>query len=312
MPVTSYQRLNRHLSPYPLNLNPEHAIRTTQYAIRTHPRPTLWGSGRHEDKKTFREFCGRRRDANAAARVHPEKRKINMPDVKTLILASVLLFMAAVCGAQEDHYGQKRREMVARQIEARGISDRHVLDAMEKVPRHLFVPEELRYAAYEDTPLPIGYDQTISQPYIVAYMTEAAGLGSGDVVLEIGTGSGYQAAVLAQMVKEVYTIEIIRPLADSARGKLEEMGIKNVHVRWGDGYAGWPEAAPFDAIIVTAAPPDIPQALVEQLKAGGRMVIPVGTFFQQIYLITRTGSGIDKKTMIPVRFVPMVKGGDTD
>ena len=235
-----------------------------------------------------------------------------MPVVKTLISASALLFMVAVCGAQDDHYEQKRREMVARQIEARGISDRRVLDAMEEVPRHLFVPEELRYAAYEDTPLPIGYDQTISQPYIVAYMTEAAGLEPGDVVLEIGTGSGYQAAVLAKIVQEVYTIEIIRPLADSAGRRLEEMGIKNVHVRWGDGYAGWPEAAPFDAIIVTAAPPDIPQTLVEQLKVGGKMVVPVGAFFQQIYLITRTESGTDKKAMIPVRFVPMVRGGNTD
>jgi protein-L-isoaspartate(D-aspartate) O-methyltransferase len=240
------------------------------------------------------------------------KRAINMPVVKTLISASALLFMVAVCGAQDDHYEQKRREMVARQIEARGISDRRVLDAMEEVPRHLFVPEELRYAAYEDTPLPIGYDQTISQPYIVAYMTEAAGLEPGDVVLEIGTGSGYQAAVLAKIVQEVYTIEIIRPLADSAGRRLEEMGIKNVHVRWGDGYAGWPEAAPFDAIIVTAAPPDIPQTLVEQLKVGGKMVVPVGAFFQQIYLITRTESGTDKKAMIPVRFVPMVRGGNTD
>jgi protein-L-isoaspartate(D-aspartate) O-methyltransferase len=198
--------------------------------------------------------------------------------------------------------------MVDDQIRGRGIKDARVLAAMEKVERHLFVPRVIRYMAYEDTPLPIGYDQTVSQPYIVAYMTEAADLGPGDVVLEIGTGSGYQAAVLAEIVKEVYTIEIIRPLADSARRRLQEMGIENVHVRLGDGYAGWPEAAPFDAIIVTAAPPNIPQALVEQLKVGGKMVIPVGTFFQQIYLITRTESGIDKKTMIPVRFVPMVKG----
>ena len=208
--------------------------------------------------------------------------------------------------AQGDIFAMQRRAMVDEQIRRRGISDKRVLRAMEKVQRHSFVPKGFRKFSYEDTPLPIGHGQTISQPYIVAYMTEAVRLGPDDKVLEIGTGSGYQAAVLAELVNEVYTIEILEPLAETARRNLEEIGIENVHVKWGDGYKGWPEKAPFDAIIVTAAPPDIPYDLVEQLKIGGRMVVPIGEFFQQMYLITKTESGIDKKSLIPVRFVPMV------
>ncbi len=197
--------------------------------------------------------------------------------------------------------------MVETQIAHRGISDQKVLDAIYKVKRHLFVPERLKKLAYEDHPLPIGYGQTISQPYIVAYMTEVANLKKGDRVLEIGTGSGYQAAVLAEIVKEVYTIEIIKPLADTARQRLKDLGYKNIYVKHGDGYLGWPEFMPYDAIIVTAAPNEVPEKLVEQLKVGGRMVVPIGSFYQELYLITKTEEGIRKQTLLPVRFVPMVK-----
>jgi protein-L-isoaspartate(D-aspartate) O-methyltransferase len=222
----------------------------------------------------------------------------------------IAFLTATLCAAaaQEDMYASERRQMIEKQIKFRGVTDKKVLKAMMEVKRHLFVPAEIRAAAYRDSPLPIGYGQTISQPYIVAYMTEVARLGPKDRVLEIGTGSGYQAAVLAEIVKEVYTIEIVKGLADSASRRLEDLGYKNVHVRWGDGYKGWPEKAPFDAIIVTAAPPEIPEELIGQLKTGGRMVVPVGSFFQELYLITRTDSGYDRKALFPVRFVPMVPG----
>ncbi len=223
----------------------------------------------------------------------------------------IAIFSGAVVIAQEeagDLFAAKREKMANEQIRARGISDIRVLAAMQEARRHLFVPPELRTLAYEDMPLPIGYGQTISQPYIVAYMTEAAQLKFSDRVLEIGTGSGYQAAILAEIVKEVYTIEILQPLAESAKARLAELGYKNVSVKWGDGYKGWPEYAPFDAIIVTAAPSEIPQELVNQLKTGGRMVVPIGSVFQELYLIVRTESGITKKSLLPVRFVPMVPG----
>jgi protein-L-isoaspartate(D-aspartate) O-methyltransferase len=223
---------------------------------------------------------------------------------------ALILAVSAVLSAcsQEDTFAVRRRQMVADQIRARGVTDEKVLWAMNKVERHLFVPPELREVAYIDSPLPIGHDQTISQPYIVAYMTEAAHLDPGDRVLEIGTGSGYQAAILAEIAEEVYTIEILKPLADSAGALLKELGYRNVTVKWGDGYKGWTEHAPFDAIIVTAAPPAVPEELLSQLKVGGRMVVPVGSFFQELYLITRTGSGFEKKALMPVRFVPMVRG----
>ncbi|MDO9573052.1 MAG: protein-L-isoaspartate(D-aspartate) O-methyltransferase [Candidatus Omnitrophota bacterium] len=204
------------------------------------------------------------------------------------------------------------QRMVEEQIERRGITDRGVLDAMRKVERHLFVPAYLRNAAYEDRPLPIGHGQTISQPYIVAYMTQAARVGSNDRILEIGTGSGYQAAVLAEIAKEIYTIEILQPLADSARLRLEEMGYKNVKVKLGDGYKGWREYAPFDAIIVTAAPSEIPEELMSQLKIGGRMVVPIGIFNQELYLITRAESGFTKEAILPVAFVPMIHPSEAD
>jgi len=225
------------------------------------------------------------------------------------ILVFILSFcVTAMSCAQNGSFALKRKQMVQRQLKTRGISDRTVLEVMGQVKRHLFVPPELWEVAYEDTPLPIGYDQTISQPYIVAYMTEAAELKPDDRVLEIGTGSGYQAAVLAEIVKEVYTIEILKPLADSAREKLERLGYRNIKVKWGDGYKGWPEYAPFDAIVVTAAPDSIPQDLIKQLKIGGKMVVPVGSFFQELYLIVRKEKGIEKKALLPVRFVPMVHG----
>jgi protein-L-isoaspartate(D-aspartate) O-methyltransferase len=201
---------------------------------------------------------------------------------------------------------QERTDMVRRQIEARGVHDARVLEAMRTVPRHRFVPESQRGDAYEDRPLPIGHRQTISQPYIVALMTELAGVKPGDTVLEVGTGSGYQAAVLAQMGAKVFSIEIVESLAKEANALLSDLGYgKRVNVRHGDGYAGWPEHAPFDAVIVTAAPPKIPEPLKQQLKVGGRLVIPVGKYYQSLIQVTRTKSGFREKSVIPVRFVPM-------
>ena len=198
--------------------------------------------------------------------------------------------------------------MIKEQIISRGVKDAKVISAMEDVKRHLFVPPRLTERAYDDGPLPIGYSQTISQPYIVAFMSEALNLGPDDIVLEIGTGSGYQAAILAEIVKKVYTIEILEPLAGQSRDRLKDLGYDNIEVKHGDGYLGWPEYAPFDKIIVTAAPSNIPMELVGQLKIGGKMVIPIGSFFQELYLITKTEDGFVKKAILPVRFVPMVKG----
>jgi protein-L-isoaspartate(D-aspartate) O-methyltransferase len=196
--------------------------------------------------------------------------------------------------------------MVRRQIEARGVRDPRVLEAMRKVPRHRFMPESQRAHAYDDRPLPIAQGQTISQPYIVALMSELADIKPGDTVLEVGTGSGYQAAVLAEMGVKVFSIEIIEPLAKQATATLSELGYGNkVEVRHGDGYAGWPERAPFDAVIVTAAPPKIPKPLKQQLKVGGRLVIPVGKHYQSLIRVTRTKDGFREESVIPVRFVPM-------
>jgi protein-L-isoaspartate(D-aspartate) O-methyltransferase len=180
-----------------------------------------------------------------------------------------------------------------------------VLDVMRNVPRHEFVPLGYRDRAYEDSPLPIGEGQTISQPYIVALMTSLLELTGQEKVLEIGTGSGYQAAVLSKLAREVFTIEILRPLGEDAERSLKTAGCKNVQSRIGDGYKGWPEEAPFDAIIVTAAPERIPQPLLDQLRVGGRMVVPVGRYFQNLLLLTKTANGIEKKNVLPVRFVPM-------
>jgi protein-L-isoaspartate(D-aspartate) O-methyltransferase len=204
-----------------------------------------------------------------------------------------------------DRYAPARQRMVEQQIAARGVRDPAVLAAMEKVRRHLFVPESARNQAYEDYPLQIGDGQTISQPFIVAYMTEAISPQATDRVLEVGTGSGYQAAVLAAIVAEVYSIEIIPALAEEAAQRLGDLGYDNVTVRTGDGFAGWPDMAPFDAVIVTAAPPQVPPPLLEQLKVGGKLVIPVGAGDQRLVRWTRTKSGFEQETLLPVRFVPM-------
>jgi protein-L-isoaspartate(D-aspartate) O-methyltransferase len=203
---------------------------------------------------------------------------------------------------------KEREEMVAEQIVARDIKDANVLAAMRIVPRHAFVPKNVQKAAYGDHPLPIGFDQTISQPYIVAFMTEALELKPGSKVLEIGTGSGYQAAVCAEIAAEVYTIEIVEGLAKRAEQTLKELGYTNVFVKAGDGYFGWPEKAPFDAIIGTAAAERIPQPLLEQLKPGGRMILPyeTGQGFQYLVLVTKDEKGnISKRNVMPVMFVPM-------
>jgi protein-L-isoaspartate(D-aspartate) O-methyltransferase len=199
----------------------------------------------------------------------------------------------------------ERALMVERQLRGRGIRDERVLDAMRRVPRHRFVPPPYDTMAYDDTALPIGLDQTISQPYIVAYMSEAAEVAPTDRVLEIGAGSGYQAAVLAEMAREVYTIEILPELAERARKTLAGLGYKSVRVKTGNGWEGWPEHAPFDAILVTAAPDEVPQALVDQLAAGGKMVVPVGTGEQEMVIVEKTAAGVVEKRTIAVRFVPM-------
>jgi protein-L-isoaspartate(D-aspartate) O-methyltransferase len=197
--------------------------------------------------------------------------------------------------------------MVDEQIRARGIKAPAVLRAMGDVPRHLFVPPEVQPFAYEDRPLPIGLDQTISQPYIVAFMTEALDVSRGHRVLEIGTGSGYQAAVLSGLVRQVFSMEIVPELAERARRTLSATGYANVQVRTGNGYLGWPDQSPFDRIIVTAAPPELPRALIDQLAIGGRLVAPVGTVAQEIVVVTKTAQGVTEERTIPVRFVPMVQ-----
>ncbi len=200
---------------------------------------------------------------------------------------------------------EARERMVRDQIAARDIRDSRVLAAMRRVPRHLFVPAEVQHLAYVDSPLPIGMSQTISQPYIVAFMTEALELKPRDRVLEIGTGSGYQAAVLAELVKEVYTIEIVEPLARDAEARLKRLGYTNIHLRVGDGYRGWPDAAPFDAIMLTAAPDHVPQPLLDQLREGGRLILPLGRGEQDLVRLRRTRQGIQREILLPVRFVPM-------
>lgn len=235
-----------------------------------------------------------------------------------MILAGKLLFSAGlivgavacdVSGTQaepsEREWNAARARMVEEQLRGRDIRSLRVLDAMRRVPRHLFVPEPRRIEAYDDSPVPIGYGQTISQPYIVAFMTQALDVDPHHHVLEVGTGSGYQAAVLSLLAQDVYTIEIVAPLAERALNTLKRLGYQNVHVRTGNGYLGWPEHAPYDRIIVTAAPDDVPPALVEQLKVGGLMAIPVGRLFQELRILRRTPTGLETLATLPVRFVPM-------
>jgi len=199
----------------------------------------------------------------------------------------------------------QRQTMIEKQIKARGIQDTQVLQAFSDVPRHRFVPPAMREYAYNDRPVPIGQDQTISQPYIVALMTEALKLKGDERVLEIGTGSGYQAAILSRIVKHVYTIEIIASLAERAGRLFETLEYKNITTRHGDGFIGWEEEAPFDAIIITAAPPHIPEFWIDQLKEGGRMILPVGELYQELVLIEKKVGQVERKRLIPVRFVPM-------
>jgi protein-L-isoaspartate(D-aspartate) O-methyltransferase len=230
--------------------------------------------------------------------------------VALLAAAAGSLAFVATAGwpafVDDDAARTEREAMVKSQLEGRGIKDRAVLEAIRKVPRHRFVPEDLRGRAYDDGPLPIGEGQTISQPYIVGWMTELIEPRKGMRVLEIGTGSGYQAAVLAECVDEVDTIEVVPVLGRRADRLLSELGYRNIRTRIGDGYHGWPDRAPFDAIVLTAAPPgDVPGPLLEQLKVGGRLVAPVGRQEQMLVRITRTETGYRRETLAPVRFVPM-------
>jgi protein-L-isoaspartate(D-aspartate) O-methyltransferase len=223
-----------------------------------------------------------------------------------VILASAACAAPMGESAPAQDWDAQRAEMVRNQLRGRDISNARVLAAMSRVPRHMFVPESVRGEAYGDFPLPIGHGQTISQPYIVGFMSQALDIAPHYKVLEIGTGSGYQAAILAELAKEVYTIEIVAPLADRARATIEKLGYRNVRVRTGNGYLGWPEYAPYDCIMVTAAPDDVPPALVAQLRVGGRMAIPVGSTLQELKILRRTEGGVETLQTLPVRFVPMV------
>ena len=225
---------------------------------------------------------------------------------------TVLFFLlfSISCTQNDPNFDHLRKLMIKNQLQSRGIRDDAVLEVMRSVERHNFVPENYRDRAYSDGPLPIGHGQTISQPYIVAFMTEQLQVSSQHKVLEIGTGSGYQAAILGELAKHVFTIEIIPELAEGAKNILNHLSYKNITVRAGDGYKGWPEEAPFERIMVTAAPAEVPQTLVEQLAPGGRMILPVGAQFlvQYLWVIEKDDQGtVTKEKILPVRFVPMVK-----
>jgi protein-L-isoaspartate(D-aspartate) O-methyltransferase len=243
---------------------------------------------------------------------------VGVPSLSFLAIIAVSLccnatrvFLSSETEIQDSSLTRKAREkMVREQIANRGVRDPRVLEALRKVPRHLFVPPAMQPYAYLDTPLKIGHGQTISQPYIVGFMSEALKLRPQDRVLEIGTGSGYQAAVLALLVREVYSIEIVKPLGNTASERLRRLGYQNVKVRIGNGYHGWPETAPFDAIIVTAAPGQIPQPLLDQLAPGGRLVIPVGKNVQTLLRVRRTAKGFEREELLPVMFVPMTGGAE--
>jgi protein-L-isoaspartate(D-aspartate) O-methyltransferase len=218
----------------------------------------------------------------------------------------ILLISSYLFPKQKDKFSLLREDMVRNQIMARGISDKKTISALRKVPRHMFVPENMKDEAYNDSPLPIGYGQTISQPYIVALMTEVTKPSEGKKVLEIGTGSGYQAAIMAEITDSVFTIEIVRELAKESSELLKTLGYKNIISKYGDGYAGWPEHAPFDIIIVTAAPDEIPKPLLDQLAEDGRMVIPVGSnsLFQNLLLVVKRNGKLIERKITSVRFVP--------
>jgi protein-L-isoaspartate(D-aspartate) O-methyltransferase len=221
------------------------------------------------------------------------------------LVAVISLFTPGSPNGDEAPLARARESMVATQIAARGVRDEKTLAAMRAVPRHEFVPPSAANEAYDDHPLPIGHGQTISQPYIVGFMTEALSLRGGERVLEVGTGSGYQAAVLSRIAAEVYSIEIVAALAAESADRLSRLGYANVHVRAGDGYLGWPEEAPFDAIIVTAAAPYVPEPLKRQLRDGGRLILPLGEEAQELVLVTRRGDAWAERRVLPVRFVPM-------
>jgi protein-L-isoaspartate(D-aspartate) O-methyltransferase len=228
--------------------------------------------------------------------------------VMNWIMIYILGVFLSQTGSQPDPFRGKREEMVRTQLIPRGIVSQKVLEVLRKVPRHLFVPTEYQPLAYTDRPLPIGYDQTISQPYIVAYMTEILDIQPGDKILEIGTGSGYQAAVLRELGAEVFSVEIVEPLAKKAETVLKQSGYEDIHLKTGDGYQGWEEQAPFHGIIVTCSPSRIPPPLIAQLKEGGRMIIPVGKegYVQYLCLVEKLREGTVQKTVMAVRFVPMV------
>jgi protein-L-isoaspartate(D-aspartate) O-methyltransferase len=236
-------------------------------------------------------------------------KQVKIKFVLNLVIIMILFLFPLMVGADslETLFAQQRKQMVENQIKARGIKNLRVLDAMFKVKRHLFVPSNIRHLAYEDCPLPIDEGQTISQPYIVALMTELLELRGTERVLEIGTGSGYQAAILAELSKEVYTIEIVEPLARKSEGLLKELGYKNIKVKVGNGFLGWQEFAPFDGIIVTCAPEKIPLPLLEQLAESGRLVIPVGKYWQDLKLVRKIKGRITEANIVPVRFVPMLR-----
>src|SRR5205809_793872 len=262
-----------------------------------HEKPLKLTTKNTKDTKKFAAAKMRRRCA-----IFPVMRRFS----QWLLVA---MLAATACGqkpAPTANFGTERQRMVQQQLMTRGITDARVLAAMAKMPREEFVPPESRAASYEDGPLQIGHGQTISQPYIVAFMTEQLRPKASDRVLEIGTGSGYQPAILAGLVKDVYTIEIIDALAKDAEATLQRLGYKNVHVRVDDGYRGWPEYASFDAITVTCAPDHVPQPLIDQLKEGGRMIIPVGGFGnQELYLLEKQNDQLQRRAVLPVRFVPM-------
>ncbi len=224
---------------------------------------------------------------------------------RPLLWLGLALAVTASVRLAADSYEEARKQMVDKQVRQRGVTQAEVLAAMEYVPRHLFVPEAQRANAYADQPIPLGQGRTIYQPYVVALMTQLLGIKKGSTVLEVGTGSGYQAAVLSRVAREVYSIEIDSVAASQASKKLSVLGYHNITVRIGDGYQGWPERAPFDAILLSVAPPKIPKALLDQLKVGGKMVAPVGGFFQDLQVITKTAKGLEKRAVIPVRLSPM-------